>query len=169
MFSYQNNQDSLSQNKILSEVKLCAQKHNNFKRRKFIIYKLRYLFIRDKCHALSPLASNRPTLQPSSYPKIRAAAIRSKPSRAKIPLKNFQEIFGALAHFEDFNVSRSIFYPIQTHFLSLLSGVTNMLVTGSMYPIFQVPYYGESGLNAGVMLMDLNRMKRLPGGWTGKE
>ena len=53
--------------------------------------------------------------------------------------------------------------------VSLQSWIQYFSTTGSMHPIFQVPYYGESGLNAGVMLMDLNRMKRLPGGWTGME
>ena len=29
----------------------------------------------------------------------------------------------------------------------------------------QVPYYGETGLNAGVMHMNLTRLRRYPGGW----
>ena len=30
----------------------------------------------------------------------------------------------------------------------------------------QVPYYGQTGLNAGVMLMDLQAMKQWQPGWT---
>ena len=29
-----------------------------------------------------------------------------------------------------------------------------------------VPFYGESGLNAGIMHMDFERMRRIPDGWT---
>jgi hypothetical protein len=36
-----------------------------------------------------------------------------------------------------------------------------------MLPCPQVPYYGETGLNAGIMHMDLTRMRALPDGWTG--
>ena len=30
----------------------------------------------------------------------------------------------------------------------------------------QVPFYGETGLNAGIMHMDLERMRDIPDGWT---
>ena len=30
----------------------------------------------------------------------------------------------------------------------------------------QVPFYGETGLNAGIMHMDLDRMRDIPDGWT---
>jgi len=30
----------------------------------------------------------------------------------------------------------------------------------------KVPYYGETGLNAGIMLMDLTRIQNIPDGWT---
>ena len=29
----------------------------------------------------------------------------------------------------------------------------------------QVPYYGKTGLNAGVMLLNMTRVKKFPGGW----
>ena len=32
--------------------------------------------------------------------------------------------------------------------------------------IIQVPFYGQTGLNAGIMHMDLNRMRDIPDGWT---
>jgi len=34
-------------------------------------------------------------------------------------------------------------------------------------PRNKVPFYGETGLNAGIMHMDLQRMRSLPDGWTG--
>ena len=33
-------------------------------------------------------------------------------------------------------------------------------------PRNKVPYYGETGLNAGIMHMDLARMRDIPDGWT---
>jgi len=33
-------------------------------------------------------------------------------------------------------------------------------------PRNKIPFYGDSGLNAGIMHMDLDRMRRLEGGWT---
>ena len=30
----------------------------------------------------------------------------------------------------------------------------------------QVPFYGDTGLNAGIMHMDLERMRDIPDGWT---
>ena len=33
----------------------------------------------------------------------------------------------------------------------------------------QTPFYGDTGLNSAVMLMDLNRMRSLPKGWTGMD
>ena len=34
-------------------------------------------------------------------------------------------------------------------------------------PRNKVPFYGETGLNAGIMHMDLDRMRAMPDGWTG--
>ena len=36
------------------------------------------------------------------------------------------------------------------------------------YPVSQIPYYGDTGLNSGVMLIDLDRVRKLDNGWTGK-
>ena len=35
------------------------------------------------------------------------------------------------------------------------------------YPVSQIPYYGDTGLNSGVMLIDLDRVRKLVNGWTG--
>lgn len=36
----------------------------------------------------------------------------------------------------------------------------------SVLEMIQVPFYGETGLNAGIMHMDLDRMRDIPDGWT---
>lgn len=56
-----------------------------------------------------------------------------------------------------------------------MSEIKRMEVHGNVAPptksshgcFLQVPFYGKSGLNAGVMHMNLTRMKHFPGGgWT---
>ena len=63
------------------------------------------------------------------------------------------------------------FSLVKTHALAvtirLLMGWHEELFSLMLTAVCQVPFYGDSGLNAGVMHMDLARMRTLPDGWTG--